>query len=283
MIEVHDLSYTYPGKRESSIKNLNFSIPKGEIFGFLGPSGAGKSTTQNVLIGILKDYEGSVQLFGNELHNTDNQLYNTIGVAFERPNFYSKFTASENLVYFSRLYDKPVKEPDKLLTRLGLQDVLHTRVSHFSKGMKMRLNLCRALLHEPEILFLDEPTSGLDPVNTKVVKELLLEQKSAGKTIIISTHNMHIAEEICDRVAFIVDGELKLIDSPERLKLQNIKILSIRYQEGDQVKKLELPLKGLEQNERFLHLLKLDLILSMHTTEPSLEDIFIKVTGRQLQ
>ncbi|WP_261131256.1 ABC transporter ATP-binding protein [Bacillus sp. Marseille-Q3570] len=283
MIEVHGLSFTYPGKRERAIKNLNFSIPKGEIFGFLGPSGAGKSTTQNVLIGILKDYDGSVRLFGNELHYTDNQLYNSIGVAFERPNFYSKFTASENLAYFSRLYDKPVKEPDKLLARLGLQDVHHTRVSHFSKGMKMRLNLCRALLHEPEILFLDEPTAGLDPVNTKVVKELLLEQKRAGKTIIISTHNMHIAEEICDRVAFIVDGELKLIDSPERLKLQNNKILSIRYQEDDQVRKLEFPLKGLEQNERFLDLLKRDLILSMHTAEHSLENIFIKVTGRQLQ
>ncbi|RAL22599.1 ABC transporter ATP-binding protein [Thermoflavimicrobium daqui] len=283
MIQVRDLVYRYPGNNVNTLKGLNFSIKKGEIFGFLGPSGAGKSTTQKILIGILKNYQGNVIVQGTELNTVRSDYYEKIGIAFEFPNFYSRFTALENLSFFRSLYAYDTEEPQELLKRVGLENHGNTKVASLSKGMKTRLNLCRSLLNRPEILFLDEPTSGLDPTNSRMVKDILLEKKDQGKTIIITTHHMNVAEEICDRVAFIVDGQICLIDSPRELKLrQGKKSLKVEYKEEYMVKTAEFPLKKIGENRDFLELIQKKKIETMHTQETTLEQIFINVTGRSL-
>ncbi|WP_203363726.1 ABC transporter ATP-binding protein [Bacillus sp. REN10] len=283
MIHVQQLKFTYPGKKQPTIKDIDLQIGKGEIFGFLGPSGAGKSTIQKILIGLLKNYQGQVTILGEELRETKNDFYEQIGVAFEFPNFYSRLTAIENLSLFASLYRTKTVNPLELLNQVGLLQDTHTKVSDFSKGMKMRLNLCRALLNQPDILFLDEPTSGLDPVNAKMVKELLFQWKKDGKTIILTTHNMGAAEELCDRIAFIADGQIRLIDSPQSLKIRyGKKLLRVGYKENNEPRTSEFPMHNLDQNQPFLHLLKGNTIETMHTIEPSLEEIFIQVMGRKL-
>lgn len=284
MIEIADLYFTYPGNSTPTIHGLNFQIGEGEIFGFLGPSGAGKSTTQNILIGILKQYKGSVKVLGRELRTMSPDYYEDIGVAFEFPNFFSKFTAMENLQYFQSLYGNRTAKPSELLEMVGLGQNANTKVSDFSKGMKMRLNFCRAFLNFPRIVFLDEPTAGLDPGNAKNIKEIILEKRANGLTVFLTTHNMHVAEDLCDRVAFIVDGEIVLIDSPRELKLRDgKKVVRVEYRENGAVNEEEFHLHDLGQNREFITLLRDKQIETIHTQEATLEDIFINTTGRRLR
>jgi len=283
MIEVSGLKFTYPGKKEQTLKGLDFAIGHGEIFGFLGPSGAGKSTTQKILIGILKRYEGQVRVMERELREAKNDYYERIGVAFEFPNFYNRFTALENLKLFRSLYGGETEHPQRLLEMVDLAAYGKTKVSDFSKGMRMRLNFCRALLNRPDLLFLDEPTSGLDPVNARVMKELILAQKAAGKTVLITTHNMQAADEICDRVAFIVDGRISLIDSPRELKVRRgQRQVRIEYRDQQMLRSERYDLSGLGDNAAFLGLLRSKQVETMHTQEATLEDIFMEATGRGL-
>lgn len=283
MIEVKNLFYTYPGNKTATIKDVNVSIKAGEIFGFLGPSGAGKSTLQKILIGVLKHAQGSVSVLNQDVSKASSQFYSNLGVAFETPNFYQKFTAKENLEFFAGFYDANELDVEGLLKKVALENTLNTRVSDFSKGMKMRLNIVRAFLHNPSLIFLDEPTSGLDPVNVQKVKQLILEQRAEGKTIIINTHNMNVADTLCDRVAFVVDGEIKVIDSPKNLKdAYSRKEVTVAYKDAGEENEVSFPMKGLGQNKQFQHILKGDQINTINTVEKTLEDIFIEVTGRDL-
>jgi len=283
MIKVSDLRFTYPGSKAETLENLNFSVKDGEILGFLGPSGAGKSTTQSVLIGILKDYAGSVQVLGQELRHVTPDFYEKVGVAFEYPNFYSKFTAMENLEYFGALYKEKTANPADLLEMVGLSGDAETRVGNFSKGMKMRLNFCRAFLNRPKLVFLDEPTAGLDPVNAKKIKDIILQKRNEGTTVFLTTHNMHVADDLCDRVAFIVDGKIVLCDSPRSLKLRDgKKIVRVEYKLNGTTEVREFQVESLGDNAEFLDILKSNQVETIHTLEASLEDVFIKTTGRQL-
>lgn len=283
MIKVKDLSFTYPGNNEPTLKGLNFDINQGEIFGFLGPSGAGKTTTQKILIGILKNYSGHVTVMQKELAALNSDYYESIGVAFEIPNLFTKFTALENLNFFRKLYRGATESPVKLLELVGLEKDAGTRVAEFSKGMKMRLNFCRALMNQPELIFLDEPTAGLDPVNVKKVKDIILAKKAAGKTICITTHDMHIADVLCDRVAFIVDGQIALINSPRNLKIQHgQRIVRLEYQENGAIQFADFNLDELKTSAEFQEILRSKYIETIHTQEATLEDIFIKTTGRSL-
>ncbi|RIU93284.1 ABC transporter ATP-binding protein [Oceanobacillus picturae] len=285
MIKVDKLFFTYPGRKEPTLKGMDFTIKKGEIFGFLGPSGAGKSTAQKILIGMLKNYQGGVRIFDQEVSQVRRSYYERIGVAFEFPNFYQRLTAMENLSLFRNLYAGDTAEPTQLLTEMGLMESAHMKVTAYSKGMKMRLNLCRALLNHPDILFLDEPTSGLDPLNAKKVKDKIICLKEEGKTILITTHNMSTADEICDRVAFIVDGKIELIDSPRNLRvLHNKRKVRLEYREMDhQLVTSEFDLQGIGTNHDFLGILQTRNVETIHTQEATLEDIFINVTGRGLK
>lgn len=284
MIHVKDLHFAYGKNGHDTLKGLNFDISDGEIFGFLGPSGAGKSTTQKILIGVLKNFRGNVQVNGLDLKDLNSDFYESIGVAFETPNLYSKFTALENLKFFRNFYTGETRDPMELLQSVGLEEDADTRVSDFSKGMKVRLNFCRSLLNDPQLIFLDEPTSGLDPVNLRKVESLVLAEKARGKTVCITTHDMHVADTLCDRVAFIVDGQINLIDAPRELKLQHgERRLEIEYRDGDSLKKDSLSLDKIGANQTFKDILSNNYIETIHSREASLEDVFVKTTGRQLR
>ena len=283
VVKVQDLYYRYPGAAAEAVRGLTFCLEQGEVFGFLGPSGAGKSTLKKILIGVLKGYRGSAEVLGQTMSKVTPDLYESIGVAYEVPNLYQKFTALENLELFRSLYSGKTAEPLDLLTMVGLESDAAKRVSSFSKGMRMRLNFCRAFLNYPELVFLDEPTSGLDPTNVRKVKDIIRARKAEGTTVFLATHNMQLAEDICDRIAFIVDGQVALIDSPRNLKLQKgQKVLRLEYRENGLLKSEDFPMEGIGDNGLFLNLLKGQNVETMHTQEASMEDIFIQVTGRSL-
>lgn len=283
MISVEELRYQYGKKEREIIHGIDFHINKGEIFGFLGPSGAGKSTTQKVLTGLNRGYHGSAKINGIEVKDQGREFYENIGVSFELPNLYLQFTALENLNFFASFYNRPITHMETLLERVGLIEFKDKRVNTFSKGMKMRLNFIRALLNRPEILFLDEPTSGLDPVNAALIKELILDQKHQGVTTFITTHNMQVAAELCDRVAFIVDGEIKLIDSPKNLMYQyGEREVTLEYFKGEETKSEFFNLNNLGKNADFLSRIKEHKIKSIHSKDATLDDIFLHVTGRSL-
>lgn len=285
MLSVETLSYTYPSGT-TAVRAIDFAIEKGEIFGFLGPSGAGKSTTQKVLIRLLRGFQGHITVLGRPLSEWDDDYYEQVGVAFELPNHYQKLTARENLSLFRSLYSGETQDPIELLEMVGLKEDADTRVSQFSKGMQMRLNFVRALIHRPALLFLDEPTTGLDPLNGQKIKEIIRAQKAAGRTIFLTTHDMSVADQICDRVAFIVDGKITLVDSPRNLRLQYGKRrVRVEYhQNGASVpaQQADFPLDDLADNAEFLKLLRNSRIETIHTQEATLEDIFIETTGRNL-
>ena len=284
MIQVNNLHFAYGSNTQDTLRGLNFQIDDGEIFGFLGPSGAGKSTTQKILIGILKNFRGSVSVNGLDLQKLNSEFYESIGVAFETPNLYTKFTALENLEFFAQFYSGATRNPMELLAAVGLEEAAKTRVSDYSKGMKVRLNFCRSLLNNPGLVFLDEPTAGLDPVNLRKMESLILAEKARGNTICITTHDMHVAETLCDRVAFIVDGEISLIDAPRKLKLQHgQRFLDLEYRDGDGLETTSIPMDNLGNNKTFQNILNNHFIETIHSREASLEDVFIKTTGRSLQ
>ena len=284
MIQVSDLHFAYASNTQDTLKGLNFQVDTGEIFGFLGPSGAGKSTTQKILIGILNNYTGTVLVNDLDLQKLNSEFYESIGVTFETPNLYTKFTAKENLEFFAQFYTSDTRNPMELLDAVGLGDSAKTRVSDFSKGMKVRLNFCRSLLNNPKLIFLDEPTAGLDPVNLRKMESLILAEKARGNTICITTHDMHVADTLCDRVAFIVDGEVSLIDSPRELKLQHgERFLDVEYRDKDSLQTKSIPMDKLGANDTFQNILNNHYIETIHSREASLEDVFVKTTGRSLQ
>lgn len=284
MITVRNLTFTYPRAEKQTLHGLNFEIAEGEIFGFLGPSGAGKSTTQNILIGLLKGYQGSVSVMGRELNQWGQEYYQQIGVCFEMPNHFLKLSALENLRHFGSLYAGDQHDPMQVLEWVGLQDDANKKVEDFSKGMKIRLNVARSILHKPKLLFLDEPTNGLDPVNARKVKDLALGLRKQGATVFVTTHNMMLADELCDRVAFITSGKINVINAPTALKKAHGKRnLTVEYENGKGIQDAEFALDGLGTDQKFLQLLNsAKRIETMHSQETTLDNIFIKVTGQEL-
>jgi len=283
MISVQGLGHTYKPGRPSAVKNINFEIAQGEVFGFLGPSGAGKSTTQGVLTGLLPLQEGQVTVAGYDMRHPKRKLYNRIGVSFEQSNVYAKLSALENLVFYARLFDLPTEDPLTLLKLVGLDHVASKRTGEFSKGMKHRLTFARSLLNRPDVWFLDEPTTGLDPTISHHIKDIIKQKNSDGVTVFLTTHNMQVADELCHRVAFIVDGEIRLIDSPRSLKLQyGQRVAEIEHIAGEVLVKERLSLTDPQDRARINYLLEQGRVETMHTKEATLEEIFIAVTGRGL-
>ena len=196
MIHVEGLEYTYAGAEQPALRGLDFTVDDREVFGFLGPSGSGKSTTQKVLIGLLDDYSGEAKIFDREVREWGSDLYERIGVAAETPNLYQKLTGRENLELFASLYGGAVHDPDELLDRVGLADAVNRRVGTYSKGMQMRLNFVRAIVHDPELVFLDEPTAGIDPGYARAMKDVIEDIRSDGTTVFLATHDMTVADQV---------------------------------------------------------------------------------------
>jgi len=283
MISVQNLYHSYTKDDHYAVKDISFEVKKGEIFGFLGPSGAGKSTTQGILTGLLPLQKGKVVVAGYDCHKVDNKRFNKIGVSFEQSNVYGKLTARENLQFYAKLFDVPTRDPDDLLKLVGLSGKENDKAGTFSKGMKHRLTFARSMINNPELWFLDEPTTGLDPAIAANIKDIIKAQTSRGVTSFLTTHNMYIAEELCDRVAFIIDGEIKLIDTPKNLKLQyGKKLVEIEYIKEGKVEKEVLKTIDEHDQKRIAEIIRTYEVSTMHTKEATLEEIFIQVTGRGL-
>ena len=283
MIKVKNLHHSYNKDDQFAVKGISFEVKEGEIFGFLGPSGAGKSTTQGILTGLLQLQEGEVEVAGYNVMKMDNSMFNKIGMSFEQSNVYSKMTAKENLDFYRKLFDCETREPDELIKLVGLDGKENIRAGEYSKGMKHRLTFARSMINNPELWFLDEPTTGLDPAIASEIKDIIKKESEKGTTIFLTTHNMYIADELCDRVAFIVDGEIKLIDSPRNLKLQyGEQFVEVEYLKDGNTVKVSLSTVLEDDKKKLQEIIANYQIETMHTKEATLEEIFIKVTGREL-
>lgn len=283
MIKVKNLDYSYNDSHKHAVKDISFHIDQGEVFGFLGPSGAGKTTTQRLLIGLLAGYKGSIEIMGKERSDYGKEFYEDIGVAFDFPNLYNKLTAKENLSLLGSYYKHQRYDVEDLLDKVGLLADKDRKVEDYSKGMKMRLNFIRAIMHDPKILFFDEPTSGLDPVNAKIVKDMILKLKAEGKTIFLTTHNMTVAEQLCDRVAFMVDGDLPVIDSPSQLMIDyGEKVIEVvTHRDGNEAF-LTYNMADISHDDGFIEMIQQGGLKTIHSKEATLEEVFIQLTGKAL-
>ncbi len=280
-IEVKDLSHWYGNLQ--AVKEVSFDVYPGEILGFLGPNGAGKSTTIKVLTGQLALQEGRAKILRRDIGREDPVLQSQIGVSFEEKNLYLEMSALENLNFFASLFGIRDAGSAEALQRVGLSDRAKDRVSSFSKGMRQRLMIARAFINKPSVLFLDEPTDGLDPVTANQIRKTIREEADRGAAVLLTTHNMHEADELSDRVAFINEGEIVALDTAERLKLEYGKrSIRVRLRDGDGVREEKLPLDGEQSSARLSELAASPDLMTIHTEEATLEAIFIHLTGRGL-
>jgi ABC-type multidrug transport system ATPase subunit len=281
-IAVDGISYSYGDTL--AVDEVSFEVGKGEIFGLLGPNGAGKSTTVKMLTGQLRPSQGAITVLGFDTVDDVAAFQARIGVCFEEKNLYTAMTAAENLKFFASLFGIKHLDPAALLERVDLAARGDDRVADYSKGMRQRLMMARALVNEPDVLFLDEPTDGLDPVSARTIQEMIRQEAKRGASVVLTTHDMYEADTLADRVAFINQGCILAMDAPEALKLQHgqrsVRIRA-RSDDGD-VEELVIPLEGADAAERVQKAVaELDL-LTIHTEEATLEDVFVTYAGRGL-
>jgi len=202
-----------------AVDRLTLEIDEGEVFGFLGPNGAGKTTTIRMLTGLIAPTAGSARLLGFEIGKDDREIRRNVGLLTETPGLYDRLSAWRNLMTYAKLYEaeEPEQRVEQYLRWLGLFERRNDAAGTFSKGMKQKLAIARAMLHEPRILFLDEPTAALDPESAKLVRDFVGELKSAGRTIFLCTHNLDEADRLCDRIA-VFKSQLRVVDTPSGLR-----------------------------------------------------------------
>jgi ABC-2 type transport system ATP-binding protein len=289
-----------------AVDGVSFSVEEGEVFGYLGPNGAGKTTTIRMLVGLTRPTSGEATLNGVSILKDPVRAKETVGVVPEASNLYGELTAWENLVYMAQLYGLPKKEwgarAGELLRDFGLIERKDDKFQGFSRGMKRRLTIAAALVHRPRLLFLDEPTTGLDVMSARGLRQVIRKLKEKGITVFLTTHLIQEAEELCDRIAIIVKGKIRTIDTPAKLKnqVQEVEILEMKVHPlFDSLPKEMESIPGVEKAtlvEGKIHLIGKSIlqalppivahlsgkkieILSIQTLTPSLEDAFVKLTG----
>lgn len=267
-------------KTELALRDINMALHQGEILGFLGPSGAGKTTTIKIITGQLRQTSGEAKLLGTDSANIDSSIYEKIGVVSDNSGIYGKMTVWQNLAVFARIWKVPRERVEQVLAQVGLAEHKGKPAGKLSKGQTQRLVLARAVLHKPRILFLDEPTSGLDPSTAVAIHRMLLELKEEGMAIFLTTHNMEEATKLCDRVALLHDGEIVEFGSPQEicLKFNRNKRYTVLLQGGEE---LVLEQNG-ENIRKIAQWMERDEILRIHSCEPTLETVFLEVTGKDL-
>lgn len=261
-----------------ALKDVSFQIYKGEIFGFLGPSGAGKTTTIKLLTKQLKQDQGSIHIFGKEITDLGDALYDHIGVLSDNSGMYEKMSVYDNLKIFADLKKIPHEQIEDILKKTGLWDDRRKKARYLSRGMKQRLLFSRTILHKPDILFLDEPTSALDPATSEAVYDIITELKKDGTTIFLTTHNMYEADLLCDRVAFLHEGSIVECDNPDTLKLKHsvneVVILSDTGKEYYTTRDKQSIWKTMQEMDGD--------VARIASVEPDLKTIFLDLTGRNL-
>ncbi len=285
MIDVRDLRRSF-GATEA-VGGISFSVRRGEIFGLLGPNGAGKTTTIRLLTGLIDPSGGSATVAGCDVVKQRAQLKRRIGVVFEEQNLYERLSARRNLLFSCWLYGVPARRVDEMLDLVRLRDRANDPVSKFSNGMRQRLMIARALLNQPEVLFLDEPSRGLDPIAARDVRQTIAQLGQAGTTILLTTHLMEEADQLCQQVAFMVNGRLVANDSPRNLKLAHgRRALTVTLAEGDPtspaggvLRDVTLSMDDPADQARLAQLLAAGHVRAVHSQEATLEEVFIEVAG----
>lgn len=262
------------------LKDLNAVLHKGEILGFLGPSGAGKTTTIKILTGQLKATGGDAYVLGIHCNNIDETIYEQIGIVTDNSGVYERMSVYDNLRYFSKILNVSQERIDELLKRTGLYEHKKKPAGQLSKGQKQRLVLARAILHSPKVLFLDEPTSGLDPTTALEIHKLLLELKSEGMAVFLTTYNMEEATKLCDHVALLDDGRIVEYGTPKELCIKYNQEKKYKVTLNDDSEHILMNReKDIQKMQEWLMEKKVE---TLHSCEPTLEDVFLSVTGREL-
>ena len=260
------------------LKKLSLTVLSGEIFGLLGPSGAGKTTLIKLLTGQLS-YTGTAEIMNKSCNHLDRSIYSEIGMVMDNSGIYERLTCYDNMILFAKFNHIKKEEVIRILKRVGLTD-LKTPTGRFSKGMKQRLVLARALLHHPKLLFLDEPTSGLDPATANEIHQLLQELKAEGTTIFLTTHNMAEAHKLCDHIALLNEGSIIEFGIPDELcrKYNKDNIISILSTDGEIITIVNNPANAKQIADFFAE----GKVEAIHSSEPTLETVFMTLTGREL-
>lgn len=277
IISMTDVAVSF--KETKALDGLTFEVAENEIFGFLGPSGAGKTTTIKTLTRQLRAERGEIHLFGEELLGLSRDVYDEIGILTDNSGLYERMTVFENLKLFADLKGLGSGAVLEVLDRVGLLGEQKKLAKNLSRGMKQRVMLARAVLHKPRLLFLDEPTSALDPGTSKAIHELLFDLNKGGTTIFLTTHDMVEADKLCDTVAFLNTGKIVELGNPKELKLKYAdNCITLTCADGTVIE-TEKTKEGLLSLAEQLDGRR---IATLHSAEPTLEDIFLKVTGRKL-
>lgn len=289
-----------------AVRGISFSVRPGEVFGLLGHNGAGKTTTIRMLTGRTPPTAGTASVGGHDIVTAREQARAILNLVFEDQNLYGRLTGRDNLKLFGDLYGVPTERTDELLERVGIASAAKRKVKTYSTGMKQRLLLARGLINDPQVLFLDEPTRGLDPMSARNLRGIVRELSAQGTTVVLTTHDMTEADELCDRVAFLSDGQIIALDTPRELKL--------RLQDGNSTRPPHptdptdpahpgAPAHAARRHARVLlsdrseRTVALDdpaesgeltqwirdgRVLTVHSDEPTLADVFVALAGRSL-
>lgn len=257
---------------------IDLKIQKGEIFGLLGPSGAGKTTLIKILTGQTKTYGGSAVILGKEASKTNGTDHRRIGIMMDNFGIYERMSCRENLRLFAKIYGIGKEAADNALAEVGLESAAKTAAKDLSKGMRNRLQLARAFMTSPDILFLDEPTSGLDPVMTNAIHKMIIAKKNEGCTVFLTTHNMTEAAELCDHTALLNNGVIVEHGEPSAIcrRFDRLKKLNIRLKDGSELIFDSNPSSA----DKIAKYISEGTLETIHSTEPNLETVFIELTGR---
>jgi len=304
ILNVEGLTKDYNGFL--ALKGVDFSVEKGEIFGFLGPNGAGKTTTINILTGLTRPTSGKISILGNDVIKDIKKVQENIGIVPDESNLYEEMSGTENLEFCASLYGIPkevrTKRAKELLLQFGLQDTGKKKFKAYSKGMKRKLVIAAGIIHEPGILFLDEPTTGIDVESARQIRKLIFELNKTGTTIFLTTHYIEEAQRLCRRIGFIVEGKVIKIDETAKLLAEAQKEHIVEFDTDDASDVLIGSLKSDFRDFKVsrsstgkIHITskeKIDLmpfmryldekkvnILEAKVLHPSLEDVFVKITG----
>jgi ABC-2 type transport system ATP-binding protein len=285
MIEAYDLHRRY-GTKEA-VAGISFQVRPGEIFGLLGPNGAGKTTTIRMLTGQIEPTGGQARVAGYDVVKERELLKRCIGVVFEEQNLYERLSARQNLEFACWLYGLSTARVDEVLGLVGLRERARDPIKKFSNGMRQRTMIARALLHKPQVLFLDEPSRGLDPIAANEIRQNIVRLSQEGMTILLTTHIMEEADQLCQRVAFIVNGKIVANDTPRNLKLAHgertmIVTLDASHNGTPVISERVLAMDTIADQEQLVQLMQQGLVRAVHTNEATLEEVFIKVAGTRL-